>query len=923
MIRDHVSQEVVRHWFDEAVNLPVQERGLYLERNCADPAVRMEVLSLLAFDTGAAAVPTIVREAIGAVFETGAPVPPAQRVGVYELGRLLGSGGMGHVYEAHRVDGQVRQRVAIKFAQAPAAGSVEYREAVQRRFLRERQTLASLRHPYIASLIDAGATPEGVPYAVLEQVDGVPIDRYCDGNRLDETERIRLILKVCDAVQFAHRNLILHRDIKPDNVLVTADGIPKLIDFGVAKDLGEEAMLTMSPAFTPGYASPEQARGLAGTVATDVHGLGGLLYRLLTGEEPRKAADASLVEWIKLILEEDVPRPSLFKPELKGDLENILLKALQREPNRRYGSVPELADDLTRFLEQRPVHATPDSLVYRAGRFVRRRWAPLAAAAALVFGLATATVVSVRQREQAQRQAAEMRRIAGRLLFEVHDEIEGVPGATRAREKLGATAVEYLERLERDFGRDPELKWELLNAYARLAQSRAGAAFSIGDTKSGLHFAMRALELGAAVESGSPAPDRLDKLFAVYDSLVPVFQQASRPKEQLETIERLLRLAPRLAPIRQAQAYKESGRYHEIPPPGQSVYPRLVHESAMRAAKDFERAVAILRNISREPSAPAGTSAELASTLVSLGRVQSLTGDFSGSIASLREAIRLAETNIAAQPHNARFARHAYWSHLSLADLCGSSSRFNLGRLPEAEEHYEEASKIAERLMAADPNNEMAKLDLARVYGKHGSAIESFRPAQGLELIERALALIRQTSPGNHTGLDLRLVYLTESARPLLRLGRTEQARQQIVEARRLLEEMKERGIRASENGILKAEAIRLHAGGQPREALGVAQKQLALLPQNTDPLMSENFELVDLLERMRSYAAGIDAAACASATQRLSQIWEDLRQQGPQSAFVRAQAERARRLSAAGCEAAGPGMKSPVPGAGSGERPK
>jgi serine/threonine protein kinase/tetratricopeptide (TPR) repeat protein len=895
-------QERVRHWFDEALKVPDTERRVYLERHCTDPAVRLEVQSLLAFDTDAAPVPTIVRNAIGVVFKTGAGVPPVQRVGVYELGRLLGSGGMGHVYAAQRVDGQVRQKVAIKFVQMPAASGAEQREAVQRRFFRERQMLASLRHPYIAGLIDAGSTPEGVPYAVLEQVDGVPIDRYCDTHRLNQTERIRLILKVCEAVQFAHCNLIVHRDIKPDNVLVTAGGNPKLIDFGVAKDLGEESMMTVSQAFTPGYASPEQARGLAVTVATDVYGLGGLSYRLLTGEAPRKAGQTPLVELIKLISEEDVTRPSLIKTELRGDIENILLKALQREPSRRYGSIPEFADDLTRFLEQRPVQATPDSLAYRTSRFVRRRLVPLTAAAALMFGLATATFVSIREREQAQRQAADMRRIAERLLFEVHDGIEAVPGATKAREKLGATAVEFLERLERDHGRDPDLTWELLNAYARLAQSRAGAAFSIGDTRSGLHFARKTLELGTVVEGGFLEPDRWDKLFAVYASLVPVFQAAGRPAEQWAAIERLLRLAPRLAPIRQAQAYKESGRYHEIPPPGQSSYRRSAHNSATRATQDFEHAVAILRAISGKPSAPADTSSQLASTLVSLGRIQSLTGDFSGSVTNLHEATRLSESNLAAQPHNARIARHLYWSQLSLGDVFGSASRFNLGRLRDAVAHYDKARKTAERLLTADSNNEMAKLDLARVCGKHGSAIEASRPAEALALLERALALTR-TSVKSHSALDLRLIHLSDSVRPLLRLGRIDQARARTMEARRLWEEMKENGIHASENSVLKAEAMAFYASGRPREALATVQKQLTLLPEKTDPLISENFETVDSLERMRTYASGIDPAACASATERLARIWEDLRGMHPKPVFVRAQAERARGLMATGCK--------------------
>ncbi|MCL4851448.1 MAG: serine/threonine protein kinase, partial [Bryobacteraceae bacterium] len=345
----------VRHWFEQAVNVTAGGRAAFLKSNCRDEAARSEVLSLLEYDAGntgpAPGLPvpeTMFQEAIGAMLGKANPVLPARRAGPFELGRLLGSGGMGFVYEGHRVDGAVRQRVAVKFAQVSPGASRELRESAHRRFYRERQMLASLRHPYIAGLIDASITADGIPYAVIEQVDGVPIDGYCDTWHPDQAERIRLVLKLCDAVQFAHRNLIVHSDIKPDNVLVTADGIPKLIDFGVASDLGEEATLTAMRAFTPGYASPEQSRGLPATVATDVYGIGAVLYRVLTDAKPRELKSGPLSEVVRCISEEDVIRPSSIKPELKGDLENILLKALQRDPQRRYGSVPELADDLNR-----------------------------------------------------------------------------------------------------------------------------------------------------------------------------------------------------------------------------------------------------------------------------------------------------------------------------------------------------------------------------------------------------------------------------------------------------------------------------------------------------------------------------------------------------------------------------------------------
>jgi serine/threonine protein kinase/tetratricopeptide (TPR) repeat protein len=892
----YVTGEQIRYWFEQAASMPAGARQAFLESNCRDKTVCSEVLSLLKYDTGDSGsgpdvpVPQTIKAAIESVLckENGAI--PARRVGPFEVGRLLGSGGMGFVYEAHRIDGEVRQRVAVKFVQVPPAGSAKLRESALRRFYRERQMLASLRHPYIASLIDAGTTSDGIPYAVIEQVDGVPIDTYCDSSLPDQADRIRLVLKLCDAVQFAHCNLIVHSDIKPDNVLITADGIPKLIDFGVASDLGNEAPLTAMRAFTPGYASPEQSQGLSATVATDVYGVGAVLYRVLTGVMPRQVKSRSMAEIIRHISEEDVVRPSAIKPELEDDLENILLKALQRDPQRRYRSVPELADDLKRFLVRLPVSASPDSALYRASCFARRNWASLLLTVGLVGALATATIVSVRQREHAKHRAAETRRLAERLLFEVHDEIGGLLGGTRAREKLGAIAVQYLEGLERDHQDDPELAWELLNAYSRLGQSRGGAASSVGDTRSGSHFAVKALELGAIVESAAPRTERLDKLFDVYDGLVEIFQEARLPVRQREAIDRMMGLAPRLPPLRQVQALVKLARYFD----GNGALPD--------AAKTFERALMIVRALSRDPAKPAGTDAQLTSALVYFGRSQALAGNFSGAVVSLQEAIRLSENSSAADPQMAKSARQLYWSHIALGDVFGSPARFSLGRPGDAAGHYQKAQKIAGRLVNADPGNEMAKLDLARAFSREGVAVARSQPERALALLECSHMLSLQTSSRNHSGLDSRLVYLTSSVEPLVHLGLLGRARLHISQARQLLKEMREAGVKVDQKSLLKAEAIQLYASGNARKALAQAQKHLALLPEKTSAVLSENFQTVELLERIRIYAAGLDDSTCASATERLVRIWEDLRSRYPRSEFVSEQVKGVQELKAQGC---------------------
>jgi tetratricopeptide (TPR) repeat protein len=844
-------KEDARHWFGLAADLPATERDEFLESHCPDEEMRREVRSLLAYDLDAGPV-------------------PLRRVGPFELGRILGSGGMGFVYEGHRVDGEVRQRVAVKFAQVAATASEEFRESVNRRFHRERQMLASLRHPYIAGLIDAGTTEDGIPYAVIEQVDGIPIHAYCDQHILDVEDRIRLVLKLCDAVQCAHRNLIVHSDIKPDNVLVTADGIPKLIDFGIASEISDDAASPTMRAFTPGYASPEHLLGLPMTVATDVYGLGAVLYRLLTGARPQAGSFAP---------------PSTIKPGLSGDIENILMKSLHAEPQRRYGSVPEFADDLNRFLARRPVRATPDSVFYRSSRFVRRHWTLVLAGAMFVAALVGSTAVAIRERQQAADRARETRRLAERLLFEVHDEIGGLVGGTKARKTLGTIAVQYLEMIDRDHGRDPELAWELLNAYSRLGQSLGGQASSTGDTKNALRFATKTLELGGIVEAAAPDTDRIDRLFSVYAGLVPILEEGDRTDQRRETVERMLRLAPRLSELRQAEALKEQGRLLDEYGP------------ALQAESVFAQSVDLLR---RHQDESPGQS-ELISTLVSLGRAQARVGNFDSAVATLQEAIQLAAIRAAANPHLVRTSRQLYWAHISLADVLGLPLRFNLGRTDEAVGHYEEARRIADRLVGADPANEMALIDLARVLGREGAALSVDEPQQALELIERCQTVLRRASPGNHSSLDNRLAMLTSSVVPLVRLGQLDRARLRVGEAQQVLAEMRQAGMKADERSILKAEAIVLEAAGHPREALQQAQTQLALLPTGPNSSLAEVYDVVEVLERIQIYAAGVESGTCLSAGDRLTGVWQSAHSAYPQSSFIDAQWERARASSRCG----------------------
>jgi tRNA A-37 threonylcarbamoyl transferase component Bud32 len=335
-----------------------------------------------------------------------------RRLSGYTLLHEIGRGGMGVVYLAQRSDGAFEKQVAIKLIQ-PGMNRVDFLE----RFRQEREILASLDHPGIARLLDAGTTEEGLPYFVMEFVAGSPIHQWCDERKLNVTQRLELFRGICDAVQYAHQRLVVHRDLKPGNILVTASGQVKLLDFGVAKLLrhdGErdaETPAMLMRAMTPEYASPEQIRGDTITTLTDVYSLGAILYELLTGHRPHSLSKVAVREIAQIIMAQEPTRASLvvsttverlspqvvsnvregdpnrLRKRLEGDLDSILLTALHKDPSRRYNSVQAFADDLTRHLDHRPVHARHHNSWYLAGRFIRRHPGAIATGLLLVFSI--------------------------------------------------------------------------------------------------------------------------------------------------------------------------------------------------------------------------------------------------------------------------------------------------------------------------------------------------------------------------------------------------------------------------------------------------------------------------------------------------------------------------------------------------------
>lgn len=485
----------VKEIFAGASEIDAAHVGAYLDEACgSDTALRAEVVSLLGAHAAEDAIVDrpATAQAIGELFAAEEDRWLGRRIGPYEIVAQIGHGGMGAVYRARRVDAAYDKEVAIKLVPGGFQGAY-----VLQRFRAERQILASLEHPNIARLMDGGATEDGTPYLVMELVEGQPLDRYVTERDLGLRERLEIFLSVCTAVSYAHQRLVVHRDIKPGNILVTADGMVKLLDFGIAKllqpvglEVGPAPTVTMMRSLTPGFSSPEQILGKAITTTSDVYSLGVVLYLLLTGRSPYRSALDSAEDAIREICNTEPMRPSAAVRALAGaaaqspgrDLDAIVLRALRKEPDKRYESVERLADDVRRYLQGQPVNARGDDFVYRTGKFARRYRLQIGAAALLLATLVTATFVSLReasiaeaQRARAERHFAGVRGLANRFLFEFHDAIKDLPGSTTAREQLLGTALEYLETLSAEAGDDHALRLELAAAYEKVGDIQGEA----------------------------------------------------------------------------------------------------------------------------------------------------------------------------------------------------------------------------------------------------------------------------------------------------------------------------------------------------------------------------------------------------------------------------------------------------------------
>jgi eukaryotic-like serine/threonine-protein kinase len=769
----------LREIFDEVCELDEASRREILDRRCqGDHDLRREAERLLHSYERERAANAHAHSAV-------------RRLGAWETIQLLGRGGMGEVWLARRADGQHDQRAAVKIL-SPYLAAPDSLD----RFRRERQFLARLEHPNIARLLDGGMSQRGEPYLVMEYIEGVRLDRYCDGHSLSVPDRVRLFLKVCAAVHAAHQHFIVHRDLKPGNILVTAEGEPKLLDFGIAKVIDAEAIgdrtATTNLFLTPAYASPEILRGQPATVASDVYSLGVVLYELLSGQRPFDPSKLSPAGMMEAITVTDAPRPSSAAPParkaaLEGDLDSIVLKALAKNPAERYGAAAELAEDLRRHLEGQPVAAVHGSRWYVVRKFVRRNRLAVAAASALVLSLAAGLAgtlwqahIARRERINADQRFNDARRLANYVLFDLYDSVGKIPGTLRVQADMESKTLEYLDRLEALKGADPQLRLEVAEGYRKLGSvlGRVGLGDTLGDQAKAIQSDRKALASVEPLVRENPRNlEAVRSLAAVEEQLGTALANTAqydeafrRLRHSAETFERIAAAHPRDFPslLDAGAAWQSFGRQL-----GEKSGMVTFDAGAPRA--HLMKSVGDLNAALRLAPANPRALARLAATWESIGRLES-TPDPAKGLEDFAAGLAL----IGQLPESERQTPEMRQLHARIMAMTGWD-RAQLGDLPGALRDLDEARPVLDELAAADPQNVGAAYRTVDVYRSlglvHGYANH---PKESLENFKKAVAIlddIVRRDPTNTIYPLIRGELQGRVANLLCEAGRKDQAR--------------------------------------------------------------------------------------------------------------------------------------------------
>jgi len=729
----------VKEIFAGALERDPAERTTYVEAACAsDPELRVEVISLLdAHETAGGFIEQEAAQRVG--LTSAAPKKDwiGRRLGPYRIDGEAGRGGMSEVFKAVRDDRQYEKQVAIKLLK-PGLDT----DSLLRRFKAERQILAQLSHPNIAHLLDGGATEDGAPYLVMEYIEGKPIDLYCDDRELGVNERLDLFRSLCSAVHYVHQHLMVHGDLKCGNVLVTGQGVVKLLDFGIAKLLGpapgttrEEPRATTFLALTPEYASPEQVRGEPISTASDVYSLGVLLYRLLSGDLPHKATGSTTWALAQQICEQDPAPPSVtaveattgyarFATTLRGDLDNIVLKALKKAPEERYPSAEQLSEDLRRYLRGFPVAARPDTTGYRVRKFAQRHKSAAVAAglfvAALIAGIITTSWQAHRadvERLRAERHLNDVRELTSVYLADVYDAVAYLPGGTKARKLLVENSIKYLAGLEHEAQDSPQLQRDLAVAYDRLGDVQGDyIGANLGDTQGALESYRHALRLRRRLVEHDPTLQARRELLRSCVKLSELLMGQSAVVEAVPLAREGAELADTLlqdkAPTERDQRYAAAAYMNYGWAQGLSTGEA---EPGMRL---MEKARQIHEQLAAANPKDVDAQRNLVVVAGRMGDVYSEgLNDSAKALPYYEQALKLIEPIAAANHDDAELQRARAFVLASIADL-----QNDLQRPQEGLANYQRALDIIEPLRAADTEDQMTPQATAFILNGRGSS---------------------------------------------------------------------------------------------------------------------------------------------------------------------------------------------------------
>ncbi|HEX8266306.1 MAG TPA: protein kinase [Pyrinomonadaceae bacterium] len=723
----------------EASQMSGEERERWLAEFCGgDAELRAEIDSLLAFEDEAESFLERSADSYAAKILPDGEEPQiaGKQFGHYRIIREIGRGGMGAVFLAERTDGEFEQQAALKIVRQTI-----FDPESERRFRRERQILASLNHPNIARLLDGGVSENGEPFLVMEYIEGEPLAEFAENHNLALEEKLKLFLKICSAVSYAHRNLVVHRDIKPSNILVTEEGEPKLLDFGLAKILDEslsdkDQTATVFRALTPAYASPEQKRGAPVTTASDVYSLGIVLYELVKNNR----------------FERREPGYLTHKP--KTELDAILLTALDEEPERRYKSVEQFADDLERYLRGQTVGARPNTFSYRAAKFVRRNKLGVSAALLILLvliGGVAATIWQARRAEQqrvrAEKRFGEVRQLANSLMFEIHDSVQNLQGSTPTRQLIVNKALNYLDSLAQESGdADAGLKIELATAYEKIGDIQGNPySANLGDTAGALASYQKAASIYEQLPENQLTTEAEIGYGRIYRALGDIAEVKGNTAECINHYRRSLEIFAWLADKNPQNfaAQDELARAYETLGDGLSRTP----DAAAERLDSYRKTLAIRQSLTAQNTSDRKTRRGVAIAFTKIGEA---SGDnYAEAENNLRKAIEILEDLSRNDPTNARARREIGYAYFQLGIVLT-----NVRNFPAALEARQKAFAIRREFAANDSQNKQAQFDLATAYADLSEAFTNTGDTnQGLENAREALKLmsaLAESDPENN-----------------------------------------------------------------------------------------------------------------------------------------------------------------------------